>query len=306
MDKYITGDHLKKILIIEDNRLTLSQLYDYLTSHSYSVIPCRTPSEAITHLEVLIPDLIILDVIMPEMDGYQLCRWVKSQPRLKLVPIVFLTVKNSVTDKVAGFRTGADDYITKPFEIEELLARIEVIIQRAEIFSRLSTRDDLTDAFNRRYFNERLDEEIYRARRTGDPFSIVILDIDGFKETNDSLGHNAGDYSLIQFVRLIKEQLRKNDILARFGGDEFVLLLPNTDSAKAASLMERIRTTLEEAVFNYNDNLLAANIKFTASAGIASYPEHAKTAEDLFAFADQALYRAKKDGKNAVKTAADL
>jgi len=221
-------DNAQKIMVIEDNCITLCQLRDYLGEQGYCVIPCKRCDDAMTLLEEVTPDLIILDIIMPDVDGYELCKWLKSHSRLKMIPIVFLTAKTSLEDKLEGFQTGGDDYITKPFAEEELLARIQAILNRVNSYYSISMRDELTGAYNRRYLKERMDEEFYRVKRTGRPFSIVVLDIDLFKNINDIYGHYAGDSVLVEFVRFLQSRLRKSDLVARLGGDEFLVLLPDT------------------------------------------------------------------------------
>lgn len=296
----------KVIMVIEDNCLTLNQLRDYLYENGYRVVPCKHSSEAVTLLGEIIPDLIILDIIMPEFDGYDFCRWIRTQSRLKRVPIIFLTARDSLEDKLVGLKIGADDYLTKPFAYEELLARIKVIINRMDSFYELSMRDELTDAFNRRYFNERLEEEVHRAKRNGRPFSVIILDIDSFKQINDNYGHKAGDELLIQFVRFLQSRLRKSDLIARLGGDEFVLLLPDTESEKSFLLVERLRKSLEETMFFFKQNCSGEVIRTTMSAGISCCPHHSDEASKLLHLADNALYSAKKAGRNRTRIADSL
>ncbi len=303
MAVYGFSNKRKKIMIIEDDCVTLNQIKDCLCDQGYLVIPYTFTTEAKKFLDEELPDLIIVDIIMPDINGYEFCKWVRSQPRLKLIPIIFVTALASLEDKLTGLRSGGDDYLTKPFEMKELLARIEVIIKRMEIFHELSMRDELTNAFNRRYFNERLNEEIYRSKRTGRPFSIVILDIDLFKDINDNHGHVVGDYVLTQFVRFLQNQLRKSDLVARLGGEEFILLLPDTLSGQAFLLVELLRKSLEKMTVQYNEYGVKADIQFTISAGIACCPEHGDAAEILVAYADRALYSAKSSGRNNTKIA---
>ncbi len=306
MPDFSLGKKTRRIMVIEDNNLTRNHIKDYLSEHGYSVIPCQNSVEALEFLDKITPDLIILDVIIPGTDGYEFCKWIRSQPRLKFVPVIFLTVMTRIEDKIAGLKIGGDDYITKPFSLEELLARIEVILQKAEHFYNLTMRDELTNVFNRRYFNERLGVEINRVRRSGQPLSVVIIDIDYFKDINDKYGHFAGDYVLVEFSRFIQNHLRKNDLTARLGGDEFILLLPDTASDRAYILIERLRKQLETKGFLYEKNGERIDIEFTFSAGVACYPEDSDSAESLLELADKALYVAKSLGKNSVKTAREI
>lgn len=301
MTTFKYGKAGKTIMIIEDNCLTLNQLNDFFNQQGYNVVPCKYTSEATTLLNEAAPDLIVLDIIMPEVDGYDFCKWIRSHPRLKMIPIIFLTAKDSLEDKITGLKMGGDDYITKPFSLNELMARIEVIIQRMDSFHELSMRDDLTNAFNRRYFNERIEEEICRVKRTGRPFSIVVLDIDFFKRINDQYGHHVGDYVLVQLVRFLQSQLRRTDLIARLGGEEFVLLLSDTNSGKAFLLVERLRRALEDYAFNYVNQTENFNINITFSAGVSCCPEHGEVAAVLVELADKALYNAKSSGRNKIK-----
>ncbi len=300
------GKKTRRIMVIEDNNLTRNHIKEYLSEHGYSVIPCQNSAEALEFLDKITPDLIILDVIMPGTDGYEFCRWIRSQRRLKFVPIIFLTVMTRIEDKIAGLKMGADDYITKPFSLEELLARIEVILQKTEHFHNLTMRDELTNVFNRRYFTHRLEVEIHRVKRSGQPLSVVFVDIDYFKDINDNYGHFAGDFVLVEFTRFIQSHLRKNDLTARLGGDEFILLLPDTSSDHAYVLLERLRKLLESTSFRYEQNGKRADIQFTFSAGIACCPQDGDSAEKLLELADKALYLAKSLGKNHIKTAGEI
>ncbi len=292
----------KQILIVDDNPLTLHRVAGFLEIRGYSVMICKDAVGAKNILFQTTPDLIILDIILPGEDGYQLCRWIRQEPRLRYIPIVFVTAKDELHDKIAGLQSGGDDYITKPFALEEIAVRIEVILQRMQVFHDLSMRDDLTGCYNRRYFNERLEEEINRSGRNNRPFSIAIMDIDFFKKTNDTYGHQVGDFVLVQLVRFMHYRLRKSDFLARLGGEEFVLLLPETSGENAFALLERLRQQLMEAIFPYHDPVLDdyIDIQITVSTGIATYPSDAGSGIVLFELADKALYTAKSTGRNAV------
>lgn len=292
----------KQILIVDDNPLTLQRLAGFLGDQGYSVVTCMGVAEAKNLLFQTVPDLIILDIILPEGDGYQLCRWIRQEPRLKYIPIIFVTAKTDLNDKIAGLRSGGDDYITKPFAPEEIAARIAVILQRMQVFHDMSMRDDLTGAYNRRYFNERLEEEINRSGRNHRTFSIAVMDIDFFKRINDTYGHQVGDYILVQLVRFIQTRLRKSDFVARLGGEEFVLLLPETPGANAFSLLERLRLQLMDTFFPYRDPVTGEykDLHITVSSGIATCPDDAKSGVTLLELADKALYAAKAQGRNAV------
>lgn len=292
----------KNILIVDDNPLTLQRLAGILEGRGYSVTTCLGAAEAKNLLFQTSPDLIILDIILPEEDGYQLCRWIRQEPRLRYIPIIFVTAKTELNDKITGLKSGGDDYITKPFAPEEIIARIEVILQRMQVFHDLSMRDELTGAYNRRYFNEKLEEELNRCGRNNRSFSIAVMDIDFFKKINDTYGHQVGDFILVQLVRFIQARLRKSDFVARLGGEEFILLLPETPGLNAFSLMERLRLQLMETVFPYHDPVSrdCTDIGITVSAGISTFPDDADNGTALLELADKALYAAKSKGRNTV------
>ena len=292
----------KHILIVDDNPLTLHRLGSFLKQQGYHITACKEPSETKDVLSVMMPDLIILDIILPEEDGYQLCKWIRQEPRLRYIPIIFVTARTDLCDKITGLKAGGDDYITKPFAPEEIAARIEVILQRMQVFHELSMRDDLTGTYNRRFFNERLSEEINRSGRNKRPFSIAVIDIDLFKNINDTYGHQVGDFILIQLVRFLQERLRRSDLVARLGGEEFVLLLPETTGNNAWLLTERLRQQLSETYFPYYEQVSRTyiDLQITVSAGIATFPDDTGSADALMELADKALYTAKAGGRNAV------
>jgi diguanylate cyclase (GGDEF)-like protein len=298
-----SGSSNKKIMIIDDNILTLNQVRDYFYDHGFMVIPCKSSEEAGILLVEAVPDLIILDIIMPDLDGYEFCKWIRDNKRLKHVPIVFLTARDTIDDKIAGLRIGGDDYVTKPFSMEELYIRVGNILRRMDNYHHLAMHDELTNAYNRRCLNERMEEEIYRVRRTGRPFSVVVIDVDNFKNINDGFGHPAGDFVLIEIVRFLQHHSRKTDLVARLGGEEFVLLLTDTTSGRAYLLMERLRKLLGKEVFQYNEQGTKASIRITVSSGIACCPEHNDNTEGLLALADKAMYAAKAVGRNTTKIA---
>ncbi|KNZ70670.1 response regulator receiver modulated diguanylate cyclase [Thermincola ferriacetica] len=290
------------ILIVEDNPLTANQLKSFLETVGYKVSLCLNAEQARNFLTEETPDLIILDIILPDTDGYELCRWIREETRLRLIPIIFVSAKDGLDDKVLGLQAGGDDYITKPFAMEELLARIEVILQRMRVFHELSMRDELTGSYNRRYFNERLTEEVHRVKRYGRPLTVAMIDIDHFKQVNDTYGHQVGDFVLTKLVEFLQNNLRKSDLVARFGGEEFVVLLTEIDADSAERLMERIRSALENATFIYNREPLfeKISVKITVSIGLASCPKDATDPERIISLADEALYIAKNTGRNRI------
>lgn len=253
-------------------------------------------------------DLVICDVDMPRMDGFKFLQLVASRPELQGLPIIMLTGMMDFNSKIRGLEQGASDYLTKPFDPGELVARVKVQLKikslqdelkRAnEQLRRLTNIDHLTNLFNRRYLAEIMEGEFFRARRNRENLSLVIIDIDYFKNVNDTYGHQNGDVVLAAVANLAQQQLRAYDSAARYGGEEFVLLLPGTSLQGGEMVAERLRQTVLD--FSFPPPL--DDLALTISAGVACYPStHVDNVDSLFRQADEALYRAKQNGRNRVE-----
>jgi diguanylate cyclase (GGDEF)-like protein len=251
-------------------------------------------------------DLILCDVLMPEMDGFTFLKEIKANPAYFDIPVIMLTAEESVEKKVKGLESGASDYVTKPFDESELIARVRVHLkikrlqdelkEANERYRRLSITDDLTGLYNRRYFFEILEREFERAVRYHLPLALVIIDVDHFKEVNDNFGHLQGDVILTEIASLITGNLRSHDIVARYGGEEFVLLLPMASGDTARSVSEKIRRLIERHRFKG-----AGDHSITVSIGVCTYPTSAvERIDDLISLADGGLYEAKREGRNSV------
>ena len=254
-------------------------------------------------------DLVICDVDMPRMDGFKFLQLVESRPELKGVPIIMLTGMMDFNSKIKGLEQGASDYLTKPFDSGELVARVKVQLkikslqdelkQANELLKRLTNIDHLTNLFNRRYLAEILDGEFFRARRNNEYLSLIIIDIDYFKKVNDTYGHQNGDVVLGAVAMLAQRQLRAYDSAARYGGEEFVLVIPGTTLAGGVMVAERLR----QAVLEHTFPPPLEDLTVTISAGVATYPSpNVDSVDSLFRQADEALYRAKQNGRNRVET----
>ena len=255
-------------------------------------------------------DLVVCDLDMPRCDGLKFLRLKATDPVFAAIPVIVVTGAEDLSRKVQALTTGASDYVVKPFEPTELAARISVHLKlrklQAELLrantelQRLTQIDPLTDVANRRALNERLDEEYLRAHRYGRPMSLGMLDIDHFKRLNDTHGHPAGDYALIEVAKVIKSTLRRHDFVARYGGEEFVMVLPETAADRALLAFERVRINIESLPIVYDGKL----IPVTVSLGVASCPHQLLTkGQDLITLADTALYDAKRSGRNRVVAA---
>ncbi len=250
-------------------------------------------------------DLILCDVDMPRMDGFKFITMVRSREECRDIPIILITGKEDRESKIMGLEQGASDYITKPFDTGELIARINVQLKLKnlqdqlkkanELLVAISNTDHLTGLYNRRFLEEALGREFQRAQRRRNNLAVLILDIDHFKKINDTYGHQQGDSVLCKVACLFRKELRDYDTAARFGGEEFIAVVPEASMTEAAAVAERIRKSIEGAVFNESGEIL----KITVSLGLATYPAPGiNSAADLIREADKALYRAKTKGRN--------
>jgi len=253
------------------------------------------------------PDLILCDLVMPSVDGFKFLNMLRARPDLADLPVIILTGKTDVETKIRGLEIGASDYVTKPFDEGELLARIKVQLKIKALqdelkesnkkLTELSTIDSLTQLYNRRHFMAALAVEFERTERYGTPLSFVMLDIDHFKRLNDTLGHQAGDEVLRRIGALIKQKIRTGDMPGRYGGEEFSVLLPQTEIDGAMDFAERFRQSVEAMVVPFQE----IDIRTTVSIGAASCPHKDVGCEaDLIRMADEALYKAKEAGRNTV------
>ncbi len=308
---------MKKIFVIDDLSTNLKIIYNLLKDF-YEVIPISSGIDALKMIgEDHIPDLILLDVMMPEMDGFTVCEKLKENPKTSEIPIIFITADNNTDSIVKGFEIGGSDYITKPFRYKELIARInnhlaykeakENLQKQTEKLEKLNLElykknkemeymaknDFLTGIPNRRFMYELLKSEESRYNREKSIFSIVICDIDDFKNINDVYGHECGDFILKELSKLINEKKRKHDIFSRWGGEEFLFLLPLTDKEHAFMFANHICKEIAEKDFIYNDK----KVKVTLTFGISEYSSTIGLDASINN-ADKALYKGKNTGKN--------
>ncbi len=299
------------ILVAEDSPIFRLLLEKTLRKAGHEVTSVENGRKAFDLFERHFFPIILSDWMMPEMDGIELCKAVRSTQSPSYVFIIFLTSKNAKEDIVTGLEAGADDYLSKPFNPDELKARIKTgirilklersLIKAKEEIRMLSFTDPLTGCFNRGYADNGLRKEVKRALRYKSPLSVVMFDIDRFKSINDSYGHQGGDSVLVEVVNRVRRSIRNDvDWLCRYGGDEFVLVLPETDIAGAKKLSERIRTKISQEKITFEN----FEIDVTASFGVADLDprtEHDATFEILVSQADRLLYQAKKNGKNRIE-----
>ena len=286
-----------RILIVDDDRAVTKLVEESLKQYGYAVTVCHDLSAAEKQLQVEQPDLILLDIVFPADDGIEFCRRIRSNPQWDIVPVIFLTVKDKLQDKLAGFSTGADDYLCKPFKVAELVARIQAVLKRLNACRDLVLQDELTRVYNRRYLELSLKEGIVRAQRLRKNFSLAVVDVDYFKKINDQFGHLTGDETLQRLVDIMLDNLRAADIICRYGGDEFVIVMPDTAMSEAGLVLDRLRRIIAQEPLELPNNHV--KIPLTISAGVAAFSPGTSLG-DFLKMADQALYEAKRRGRNQV------
>jgi len=284
---------------------------DALGKAGYTFVTVENGREALKLCDKEFFPIVLTDWVMPEMDGLELCRAIRKRGYPWYVYIIIVTGRDSREDIVTGLKSGADDYLTKPFDGSELIARLNTGRRVVELESALrkaneeirflSITDPLTGSYNRGYLDERLPKEIKRAKRFHHPLSIILCDIDHFKRVNDTFGHGAGDLVLKEFVRRITESIRTGvDCMVRYGGEEFIIVLPETDINGACRLAERLINRFSQRAMKVQGE----DIRITASFGVSGFgpgdTDVKIAAEDIIRKADKLLYQAKLEGRNRV------
>lgn len=285
-----------KLLLVDDDEVLRSFLVRRLELDGYVVHEADSVAKAKQLLHAEPYDLILLDLMMHPQSGYELFDYLKEDPTLQWVPLIVLSARSDVHDKVRCLMLGANDYVTKPFEYDELAARLYSLLSRTRNFEKLAFRDPLTGMFNRRYFDHQIERELQRIDRYPAPLSIAFIDIDHFKRINDTYGHAAGDLVLQGLAHVVQQRLRATDFLARYGGEEFVAVLPNTTGEQAARLMDGILQSIRNGPIARHDGRPLA---ITFSCGIAEW-QPGWSATEWIELADEAMYRAKQLGRDRI------
>ena len=287
------------ILIAEDEPVSRLRLQSTLQHWGYTVTTAVDGAEALQQIEKTDrPGIAILDWMMPHVDGLEVCQAIRATPASGYVYVILLTSLDREEDMVAGFDAGADDYITKPFRIHELRARIRTGVRIVELHQQLTAaamHDPLTSLLNRRAFFEIFEKEVARARRQQSSLGLLMVDLDHFKEVNDQHGHPAGDAVLREAARRLRARVRATDIVGRYGGEEFVLALPGCGLKQAVAIGEHLRDCISAEPFD----IPSGRLTMTTSVGVVTTWDMAE-AGHLLKTADEALYRAKAGGRNRV------
>jgi diguanylate cyclase (GGDEF)-like protein len=290
-------EHKANILVVDDNPDKLHLLEAALSLAGYTIATATDGVEALAAIETYQPDLVITDVMMPRMNGYELAQRIRANPLTKFIPVIMQTAAGRrVEDLRRASEVGALGYITDPTDLDLLLSRTRTLLEfkaYLDVCEEAAFTDHLTGLANRRRFERQLEREVSRTLRLGHPFSLLMVDIDNFKSLNDTFGHNVGDEAIRRMGKVLREGTRGIDLAARFGGEEFAILLVETDLARGMEVAERLRASIENMA-------IPSSGKITASFGVAECPTSAQTALDILKVADTLLYEAKGNGRNRV------
>lgn len=300
------GDAQQTVLVVDDSRATADALAELLRREGLRVEVAQDGAEAAQRAVNDAVDLVLLDVELPKMDGLSVLRLIRAANLKRHLPVLMLTVHDDRQKRLTAFKLGADDVLRKPWDSEELVARVrrqlqlrrrmDELLEETAQLHQLSITDGLTQIHNHRFFQERLKEEFRRAQRYDDPLALVLLDVDHFKEVNDQYGHPVGDTVLREVASCIRSSVRDTDLIARYGGEEFAVLLPKTHLAGALTVAERVWRSIGSLRAGP-----AEVIKVTASLGVSGFPSRSVVSSDqLLRTADEALYRAKREGRNKI------
>jgi diguanylate cyclase (GGDEF)-like protein len=287
----------QKVLIIDDSKPIHALVKARLADEPVELHSAFDGEAGILAALNLLPDLILLDVDMPTPDGFEVCRRLKDDPATMNIPVVFLTGIASTDQKIRGLELGALDYILKPFDPAELRARVRTSLRQKyllELLAKKAMIDGLTGLWNRSYFDQQLAANLALYRRSGYTVSVVLADVDHFKTINDNFGHPTGDEALRAIAQILQSSCRLEDIVCRYGGEEFVIICPNTPADKSLILGERLRESISRLTMSYR----RTPIPLTCSFGIADPATCAD--RSIIEAADQALYQAKQLGRNRV------
>lgn len=296
------------VLIVEDNNDIREMVSLMVGSMGYRTYTASTGKEGLIQLRAQVPDIVLLDLMMPEMDGFEFCRVIQADPTLPTPHIIITSAKDALEDKVKGLELGAADYLTKPFNLTELKARIKagerivryqkMLKEQQALLEQLAREDKLTGLCNRRHFEERAQEECLRAQRYHHSLSFLMGDLDHFKQINDRYGHAYGDTVLKQVGQTLLRHCRTSDVVARYGGEEFACLLFETGSEDAERVAERLCAAVRELSFTHPSGPFRVTISF----GVASLSDQqTQDLAELLEEADKALYSAKHKGRNRVE-----
>lgn len=311
----VSREKNRRILVVDDVATNLRLVEGHLRREGYQVVLASSGEEALQKIEIDPPDLVLLDVIMPGMDGFEACRRIRENPEIRHIPVILVTALTDLDHKNQGQQAGADDFVTKPFDRNELLIRVRSMLRIKVLHDRLTQKiaelesakkrlrqladtDPLTSLYNKRYLIKALRNEVSRASRYKNPLSLVMIDVDHFKAINDEFGHVSGDAVLQQMATLLANGVRSIDIAARYGGEEFAIVLPETPATGAELVARRLGALVKR--HRFLDAEGEPLDPLTISLGVASHGAGCDGAGSLVKLADARLYEAKQSGRDCV------
>jgi len=296
------------LLLVEDNEKDATLIRSILNRDQYALTHVTSGEEALKIIQSKPVDLVLLDVLLPSMSGFDVCSRLKESETTRNIQVLMITCLDDLSSKLKGIDSGADDYLVKPLDSRELEVRVKALIKKKRYLDQLSSRfenalsaaitDKLTGLYNHTYFKHYLGLEMKRSDRQDQQLALIMIDVDDFKQFNDVHGHMAGDVVLQEIASLIKRSIRDIDFAARYGGEEFSVIITNSHRQCAAMVAQRIRQVIGSHEFSFSDCNETATL--TVSQGVAIFPQDARTLEDLIQKADLELYRAKHAGKDRV------
>lgn len=287
-----------KVLVVEDDPAQSQLFAAWLGQINAGVTICQTADRARQALAQETPDIVLLDVDLPDVDGFAIARLMRQEPRLALVPIVFLTARRSLADEMEGLRAGGDDFMVKPVERSHLLQVVLTRTERGRRIREMVHRDGLTGVLNHATLMAELEHAVAFAKRHGEPICFLMLDLDHFKRVNDTHGHLIGDQVLMHVARVFRKVIRHSDLLGRYGGEEFGIILRRCPPANGRQIAEKLRLALSESSMVLRNG---EELTMRVSIGVASYPGSGNSGTDLCDAADRSLYRAKSAGRDRVE-----
>ncbi|WP_262381055.1 diguanylate cyclase [Bacillus infantis] len=295
-------ENMPLIQVIDDDVSMLILLKDALESKGWMVMANTEPEKAVDQFFDMNPDCLIIDVNLPGKSGFHVLEDIQKHSNKKFIPKLMISIMNDRETRIKAYRLGADDFISKPIDLEEFLIRVERHLERKQIFDQSVLIDELTQVYNRRFLKDSLKRYLKELERSNQYFSIAVLDLDHFKQVNDMYGHPAGDRILSEFAQYLKEHVRIGDIVFRYGGEEFILLLPRTNDHDSKEVVSRLLAGFSSRTFIEGGE----ELKMTFSAGVYMVHDSSATVAEAIKTADQALYEAKRNGRARVESANKL
>jgi two-component system cell cycle response regulator len=297
-----------RVLLVEDNEIDARIIMRSIQNESLHVQVVQSGRLALEHIEKNPVDAVLLDILLPDIDGFEICRRIKKMERGQDLPIIVITCLDDLESRLTGISLGTDDFLVKPINGDELVARLRILLEKKKQLDTLRSHyetalnsaiiDWMTGLYNHGYFKKFLDLEIKRSLRQNYPVSLLMIDVDDFKAYNDNQGHTAGDEILRDIGLVLKKSIREIDLAARYGGDEFTVVLPYSPGGGAVKVARRIQQTLRD--FSVAQDTGNSTSPVTVSIGIASFPDDALSVEELIQRADEMLYRSKRGGRGCV------